>query len=281
MKRTLFGMIVVMAALAFSSGAPRIRNNNAPGCSACDQHTWSYSGTTGPEYWGQLCAPVCSSGTRQSPIAIAGAAYVRLPTISYHRLSPDPGLKEKNYGFTPKISYASNPEATYIQFSDSSARYQFGELHFHSPSEHTLNGQSYDMEMHMVHTDTSNPNNNVAIAVLIKAGAHNPKFDKILASLPDGARCIESSIPYQNVYDLLPSDRRYYTYLGSLTTPDCTETVKFVVLNGVIELSTDQIKTFRSYLEKQGYKTTNRPLQAPRGRIVETNVPRYRHHSSR
>ncbi|MGH9764053.1 MAG: hypothetical protein ACREAC_24730, partial [Blastocatellia bacterium] len=120
MKRTLLAMVVVLAALAFSGGVPRISNSNAPGCSACDQHTWSYSGTTGPEFWGQLCAPVCSSGTRQSPIAITNAVYRILPTIGYHHLSPNSGLKEKNYGFTPKISYASNPEATYIQFSNSS-----------------------------------------------------------------------------------------------------------------------------------------------------------------
>jgi carbonic anhydrase len=129
------------------------------------------------------------------------------------------------------------------------------------------------MEMHLVHTDTSNPNNNVAIGVLISEGAHNRKFDAIFSNLPGGDRCQETSIPYQNVYDLLPSDRLYYTYPGSLTTPDCSETVKFVILNGEIQLSYEQITAFRSYLEKQGFEKTNRPLQPANGRTVETNVP--------
>jgi carbonic anhydrase len=275
MKRTLFVMVAALAVLGSSVGGSRINSGNAPGCGACDQHTWSYSGTTGPEFWGTLCAPVCASGTRQSPIAIVDPVYNKaLPTISYHRLTPNPALKETNYGFTPKISYSTAPETTYIQFSDSSAKYQFVELHFHSPSEHTLNGSPFEMEMHMVHTDTSNPANNVAIAVLIREGSHNPKFDNILAHLPAGDRCEAPAIPYQNVYDLLPSDRRYYTYPGSLTTPDCSETVKFVLLNGVIALSRDQMNTFRAYLKKQGFDKTNRPLQNPRGRKIETNVPR-------
>ena len=245
---------------------------NAAGCSACDQHTWSYSGTTGPEYWGTLCAPVCSSGTRQSPIAIVDAVYRELPKITYHRTGPTPGLKLRNYGFTAKTSYTANPEATYIQFSDSAVKYQFVEFHFHTPGEHTLNNHTYEMEMHLVHTDTSNPNNNVAIAVLIKEGSHNARFDNIFGNLPTGARCQDTSIPYQNVYDLLPTDRRYYTYPGSLTTPDCSETVKFVVLNGEIQLSREQIDKYRSNLKGQGFEKTNRPLQDPHGRQVETNV---------
>jgi carbonic anhydrase len=271
MKRTLFTMAAALALLGSSVGEPRISDANAPGCPACDQHTWSYSGITGPEFWWNLCAPVCSDGTRQSPIAISDAVYnAALPKISYERGRPTPELKLKNYGFTPKTSYAADPEATYIQFEGSAARYQFVEFHFHIPSEHTLNGRRYAMEMHMVH---KSPQDAVAIAVLIKEGTHNSKFDNILGNLPAGARCQDTSIPYQNVYDLLPSDRQlYYTYPGSLTTPDCNQTVKFVVLSGDIELSRQQMDRFRSYLKSQGFDTTNRPLQDPHGRKVETNV---------
>jgi len=271
--KTMLATLTAMMFFGSSVGTLHTRDANAPGCPACDQHTWSYSGTTGPDHWGTLCAPICASGKRQSPVAILNPAYKRLPTIIYNRLTPYSGLKLKNYGFTPKTSYASNPESTYIQFSDSSVKYQFVEFHFHRPSEHTLHKSIYEMEMHLVHTDTSNPNNNVAIAVLIKEGSHNPKFDEIFGHLPGGDRCQETSIPYQNVYKLLPSDRRYYTYPGSLTTPDCSETVKFVVLNGDIQLSHDQIAAFHSYLKKQGFEKTNRPLQAANGRTVETNVP--------
>ena len=131
------------------------------------------------------------------------------------------------------------------------------------------------MEMHMVHSDPFNPDRNVAIAVLIKEGRHNARFDQILANLPAGDRCQVTSIPYQNIYELLPSDRRYYyTYPGSLTTPDCGETVKFVLMSKDIELSHDQIETFRAYLKKQGFDHTNRPLQNLNGRKIETNVPR-------
>ena len=259
--------------LGLSAGMPHTHDANAPGCSACDQHIWSYTGETGPDHWGQLCAPVCSNGKRQSPIAILDPVYKSLPTITYHRLSPTPSLILKNYGFTPKTRYASDPESTYIQFSGSSVKYQFGEFHFHMPGEHTLHNRYYEMEMHLVHTDTSDPNNNVAIAVLISEGLHNPKFDAIFGNLPGGDRCQETKIPYQNIYDLLPTDRRYYTYPGSLTTPDCSETVTFVILNGEIQLSYDQIATFHSYLAKQGYDKTNRPLQPVGDRAVETNVP--------
>jgi len=273
MKRTLFVMLAALALLGSSVGEPRISDVKATACEACGQRIWSYTGSTGPDYWGSLCAPVCASGTRQSPIAIVDPQYRALPTISYHRYSPSPALRLTNYGFTPKISYVNNPQA-YIRFSNSSALYRFGELHFHSPSEHNLDKRLYDMEMHMVHTDASNANNNVAIAVLIKEGAHNIKFAPILSNLPPNRCQPTPTIPYQNVYDLLPSDRRYYTYPGSLTTPDCTENVRFVVLNGVIELSRAQIDTFRNYLVTQGFQNTNRPLQDIRGRVVETNVPR-------
>jgi carbonic anhydrase len=238
----------------------------APAPGAADP-AWHYEGDEGPANWGKLSPKfaVCASGREQSPIDIVKPLPVKDAAALGIRFSPA-ALKIAhlthvadgiNNGHTIQINY---PGGDTLSIGDAS--YALVQYHFHGPSEHTVNGKHFPMEMHFVHKATDGKL--AVIGVLIAEGAHNAAFDPIWANLP-ARKGDETHYPAVNVDvdRLLPSTRTSYRYDGSLTTPPCAEGVKWIVMTTPIELSAAQIGAFTSKIQNN-----NRPVQGLNGRRV-------------
>ena len=227
---------------------------------------WEYKGEKGPDHWGELNSEftLCSQGESQSPIDIdkANTKSQDLVDIAFN-YQPNP-MNILNDGHTVKVDYDSGKKGNTIAVNGST--YTLRQFHFHAPSEHTLNGEYFDMEMHLVHT---NDRDEVAvIGILMKNGTENKAFTKLWNNLPTevGQEKTLNDMAI-DVNDLLPEKRLYYSYQGSFTTPPCTEGVNWLVLTTPIELSTDQLETFTAI-----YDGNNRPLQPLKQREVLSNV---------
>ena len=213
---------------------------------------WGYEGEVGPENWGSLNEEweLCDTGLEQSPIDVVPEelGFEELPEITFDYQDVD--LNVVNNGHTIQVIF---PEGSAIEVNDTI--YNLLQFHLHSPSEHTAVGQAYPLELHLVHSDEDG--NLAVIGVLIEEGDENPAFADLWANLP-----AESGEPTMiegvtlNADDLLPDDRGYGTYMGSLTTPPCTEGVTWLVLGATISLSAEQIEAFQAI-----YNGNARPTQ--------------------
>lgn len=220
---------------------------------------WSYEGETGPEHWGSLTPAyaACSEGMKQSPIAIRRleARTVDLAdiTLDYHETH----LNLVNTGHTVQMNYDAGSRLLLDDLS-----FALREVHFHTPSEHTLEGEYFPMEMHLVHIDSGG--NLAVVGVLIAEGKENPAFQRLVEILPTEVG-EEHRVEYEDfsVEPLLPRARSYYRYEGSLTTPRCDEGVLWLVLRQPVELSQDQIGAFGTVMHNN-----SRPLQPRNGRVV-------------
>jgi carbonic anhydrase len=219
---------------------------------------WSYEGDNGPESWGRL-DPVfttCEEGMEQSPIDIPADAPVNADDVVY--AYRDGTVAIVNDNATVRVEYPAG-SSVWID----GVEYTLQQFHFHGPSEHTIAGEHRDMEMHLVHTDADD--NILVIGVLIVTGGDNQAFAPVLHNLPDQAGVTINGVVV-NATSLLPTDRRYVAYLGSLTTPPCAEGVTWHVLVTPVKLSADQVLTMRAI-----QPGTNRPVQPmnDRGFIVK------------
>ena len=232
---------------------------------------WHYEGAEGPDRWGTLSPKfaACGEGRSQSPVDItkpvAGKEAFALKTnllpgalrIAHHEHVAD-GI---NNGHTIQINYGGGD--TLAIGSDS---YQLVQYHFHNQSEHTVAGKHFPMEMHLVHR--SSGGKLAVIGVFIEAGAHNAAFDPIWNNLPK-QKGVETHYPAVNVDvdKLLPVNRASYRYDGSLTTPPCSEGVRWIVMTTPIQLSASQIAAFTAIIHDN-----NRPTQPLNGRPVLTDA---------
>jgi carbonic anhydrase len=165
-----------------------------------------------------------------------------------------------NNGHTIQVNF---PGGDVLTIGDAS--YELVQFHFHSPSEHTVKGEHFAMEMHLVHRSAEG---NLAVAgVFIEEGQHNPAFDPIWSNLPT-TKGNESH--FQDVIvdltTLLPTETTTYRYDGSLTTPPCSEGVKWIIATTPIQLSKEQIGAIRKIIHGN-----NRPVQPLHGRPVVTD----------
>lgn len=221
---------------------------------------WGYDGETGPEHWGDLSPEyvLANIGRHQSPIDISKSQPTPLPEIKF------------SYG-PSKIDLVYNGH-TVEEVEDhlSSVKvdgksYILQQFHFHSPSEHTVNGQHFDMEMHLVHK--SDDGEIAVVGVLITEGADNAAFDLVWNYLPSPENRERKEGATVDAATLLPAGHDYFRYTGSFTTPPCTEDVLWMVLKSPVELSADQIKTFREIINGN-----NRPVQPLNDRTVTVSA---------
>ena len=223
------------------------------------EHTshWSYDGDEGPSHWGDLSpdyAP-CRSGHRQSPIDIRSPKKTDLPAIQFdYKDSP---LHIIDNGHTIMINYGAGSS---IRVGDK--QYTLKQFHFHRPSEERIDGKPYDMEVHLVHAD---PEGKLAvIAILLEQGEDNSLVHELWNDLPKEKEKEELlDTVHINATDLLPSDRGYYSFPGSLTTPPCSENVAWLVLKHPITVTSGEIERFTKL-----YRHDARPTQPLYGRVV-------------
>lgn len=227
---------------------------------AAHAHTaphWSYDGDMGPWNWGGMAGDfkTCTEGKRQSPIDISMATVTTLPAIEVH-YSPAP-LKVKNNGHTAQVDYA---DGSYILVDG--VKYNLKQFHFHSPSEHSLGGKYYDMVVHLVHkTDDDKLG---VIDVMMRKGSEHPALKAVFDNMPKEVGTETQVADAQvNAADLLPKDLTYYNYVGSLTTPPCSEGVNWMVMTNTLEVSDAQVAAFTGVFPKSA-----RPVQPVNGRVV-------------
>jgi len=220
-------------------------------------HEWGYSGSEGPAHWGELNPEfaTCKTGHRQSPVNIVGAHAADLPAIQFE-YKPVP-LHIINNGHTIEINYAPG---SFIKVGDK--RYELKQFHFHHPSEETIKGKRFPMELHLVHSDAGG--NLAVVSVLLEEGSANALVETLWGLAPKTAGPEKADDKLQiNAADLLPANHNYFTFAGSLTTPPCTEGVSWFVLETPITISSKQVATFARI-----YPYDERPVQALNGRTV-------------
>ena len=220
-------------------------------------HNWTYSGEHGPEHWGDLSSEssICAIGKAQSPIDIRNPFSAQLPPIKF---SYQPSsLKIINNGHTIQINY---PSGSMITVGEKT--YELVQFHFHHPSEEKINGQPYPMVAHLVHKDKGGKL--AVVAVLIEEGNANQLISTLWDNLPpEEGKEQELDRVKVDVTHLLPTDLRYYTFAGSLTTPPCSEGVTWYVLQAPTPISKAQIEKFATV-----YPLNARPIQPLNGRVV-------------
>ena len=218
---------------------------------------WSYEGETGPEHWAQIVADCDCGGKSQSPIDISGELvdkdFVELQ-LDYQS---DSTLDIVNNGHTIKLDY---PFGTFMIGEDT---YKLAQFHFHAGSEHTVNGTRFPLEVHLVHLNEAN--NIAVIGILFEEGEENVLLKKIYEKVPDEANETISEALEIDVNNLLPKEKTYYHYSGSLTTPPCSEGVKWYVMKNTIQASKEQIERISKFMPANNY----RPVQPLNDRKIE------------
>jgi carbonic anhydrase len=221
------------------------------------EHTWDYSVSKGPSHWGDLKPEfaACKNGHRQSPIDIRNPQKADLPPIQFD-YKPSP-LHIIDNGHTVMINYGPGSSITV-----GGKRYELKQFHFHRPSEETINGKRYEMVVHLVHADQEGKL--AVVAVLLQTGEDNPLVHELWNDLPKEKEKEEDLDSVQiDVAGLLPADRGYYTYAGSLTTPPCSENVTWYVLKHSLTVSAGEIQQFSKL-----YRHDSRPTQPLYGRFA-------------
>jgi carbonic anhydrase len=220
-------------------------------------HHWSSEGSDGPDHWGELDKTfrACQLGHHQSPIDIRNPKPADLPPIQFaYQRTP---LHIVDNGHTIQVNYAPGSFITV-----GAKRYQLTQFHFHHPSEERIDGKRFEMVAHLVHA--SREGALAVVAVLLDAGAANPVIATVWQHLPahEGPELKLDDVQI-DVMGLLPQDRRYYTFSGSLTTPPCSENVTWFVLKTPESISQGQADAFGKI-----YESNARPIQPLYGRTV-------------
>jgi carbonic anhydrase len=220
---------------------------------------WSYTEEGGPAGWASL-TPVyssCGNGKIQSPInLISGTSQgtsswlIDYGTTKLHIAHNEHVDELINNGHTIQVTPQDGSSITY-----NGKVYHLKQFHFHTPSEHTLNGKHAPMEMHFVHQ--SDDKNLAVIGVFVREGKDNKTFDQLVKYLPNqpGEKMTHDSVNIDIALHI-PKTLSAYHYVGSLTTPPCTEDVQWLVLKEHSTMSKEQIAAFSSRIKKN-----NRPTQ--------------------
>jgi len=220
-------------------------------------HHWSYGKHGGPAEWGELdkAFASCQLGKVQSPIDIRDAKAADLPPITFD-YKPAP-LKLIDNGHTIQVNYA--PGST---IDVGGTRYELVQFHFHKPSEEKIDGKAHAMVAHLVHKGSDGAL--AVVAVLLDKGQDNPTLRAIWANLPKQKDKEIAAPATIDAAALLPADKGYYTFAGSLTTPPCSEGVRWFVLKTPMTLAASELTAFAKL-----YPMNARPTQPLNGRAVE------------
>jgi carbonic anhydrase len=229
-------------------------------CYSAEVANWTYGGATGPTKWGSLEKGFaeCKLGQTQSPIDIPDASARKgdLASLLFN-YKPSP-LKVIDNGHTIQVNYTPG---SFVTVADK--RYELVQFHFHKPSEEKIDGKAHDMVAHLVH---QGPDGKLAfIAVLLDTGKENRLITTLWDNLlkEKGKENAVDSVMI-NAVDLLPQNKGYYTFAGSLTTPPCSEDVTWFVLKTPVQVSADEIARFA-----RSYPMNARPIQPVNGRDIQ------------
>lgn len=222
---------------------------------------WSYEGKAGASHWAELEEgfKTCKLGKTQSPINIE-TGKVEKANLKPIDFAYTAGAAEVvNNGHTIQVNLPQAGTATI----DGTA-YKLLQFHFHTPSEEKINGKPYPLVAHLVHKDSEGKL--AVVGLLFKQGKENDALKPVFASLPAKEGATKALEPGIDATALLPADKSYYAFKGSLTTPPCSEDVRWQVLKTPVDISAAQLAAF-----KKLYKMNARPVQPLNGRTVQAS----------
>ena len=223
---------------------------------------WGYSGKQGPEFWGDLSASYssCKTGNNQSPVDIDMKNSVldaNLPAIpfDYNIITPSTIV---NNGHTVQVNMWSGGEIIVDNI-----KFTLKQFHFHTPSENTVNGQHFPLEAHFVHL--SDKNEIAVVAVFFSPGPDDPTLASLWKKLPmnkgDKEKLASNALKTLQMEKKISS---YYRFNGSLTTPPCTEGVRWIVMKRPFHVSRAQVEKLQKALKHPN----NRPTQPLNARVI-------------
>ena len=224
---------------------------------------WDYEGENGPPNWGKLKPEfnVCAIGKRQSPINIDESNTLQGPAEPIAFSYTGSNGTVVNNGHTIQVDVQGDNSITVR-----GVRYQLLQFHFHTPSEEQVNGARYPMVAHLVHK--SDEGQLAVVGIMLDTGVANVMVDKVWTYMPlDAGDKVRMPRGVLNLNELLPADQRYYQFIGSLTTPPCTEGVLWMVMKQPVQISRNQLRLFR-----QLYPFNARPVQPVNGRPVREGM---------
>lgn len=253
---------------AHSFGREHSKNANSddlPAMHKSGHQEWSYSGDNGPNSWAALKDDfaTCSSGKQQSPVDIPRHTFVSKGHIEFHYV-PEPA-KIILSGHNVQVNLGNGSK-----IDISGHEYVLKQFHFHTPSEHTVNGLMYPLEAHFVHSDA---NGKLAVlGVLVERGTELRELASMIKPLAGRGTETQIDIAQIDPMQLLPKDKSAWQYDGSLTTPPCAEGVAWNVFASPVELSDVQISVIRTL-----FPMNARPTQPLNDRSFETRLPTLAH----
>ena len=222
---------------------------------------WGYTGHEGPSNWGDLDAKytACKTGLSQSPINISKKVTVEVDNLEKIDFDYRTGASEVvNNGHTIQVNVkgGSSIKVDGIEFD-------LKQFHFHTPSENQIDGKNFPLEAHFVHA--SKDGKLAVVAVMFEDGKENSTLKKIWNKMPHKAgQKAGCGLSSKIIKGILPDDKDYYRFSGSLTTPPCSEGVRWFVMEDYSHISAAQTKEFLELF----HHANNRPVQAVNARKV-------------
>lgn len=218
---------------------------------------WAYEGENGPANWGKINTDwaKCGTGNRQSPIDIRDGMRVDLEQIVFDYKPSSFNVVDN--GHTIQVTLSGG---NYITVQNRS--YELVQFHFHRPSEERINGRGFEMVVHLVHKDAEG--RLAVVAVLLERGKPQNMIQTVWNNLPLEKFDTVAPSVVLDVNEILPQRREYYTFMGSLTTPPCSEGVLWLVMKEPMQASPAQMALFSRL-----YPLNARPIQASSGRVIK------------
>ncbi|MDB5933409.1 MAG: carbonate dehydratase [Massilia sp.] len=249
----------VAAAKARKLAAARQKDVEQAAAPAMPRHSnhWSYEGENGPANWGRINQDwaKCGTGTRQSPIDLRDGMKVDLEQIAFDYHPTGFSVIDNGHTIEVGVGYGS-----FITVQNRT--FELVQFHFHRPSEERINGKGTEMVVHLVHKDAEGKL--AVVAVLLQRGAQNSMIQTVWNNLPLEKQLTVTPAVALDVNEILPARRDYFTFMGSLTTPPCSEGVLWLVMKEPMPASPAQMALFSRL-----YPLNARPIQAGGGRVIK------------
>ena len=251
MSRT--GFFQSTASWACVAGAALLLGGSLGATAAEKTHHWGYAAENGPSHWSKMTSKfrTCGSGHQQSPIDLPTKTSIGAPRLTFNYETGPASVV--NNGHTIQVNVA---QGSSVKIGNRSFR--LVQFHFHTPSENTVDGLHFPMETHFVHADDEG--NLAVVAVLVKAGVKG-LVDTLPKPMKAGSKANTNGVI--NPLSLIPSDRRHYTFKGSLTTPPCSEGVTWIVMKRPATADIATISQMKAILG-----ANNRPVKPHNGRRI-------------
>ncbi|RUM55450.1 MAG: hypothetical protein DSY40_03970 [Nautilia sp.] len=254
MKKGLVAILSIAAISTFTACSDKheeVHNNE-------HHEEWGYTGEYGPENWGKLKPEykMCAIGKQQTPINIKAT---KIESYKFIDMEYEHGAKNViNNGHTVQVNVK---EGNIIKIDGK--EYELKQFHFHTPSENHIKGKEYPLEAHFVHA--SKDGKLAVISVMFKENEENKILSKIWSKFPlKKGEKVELELSANDIKNLMPSNKSYYKFMGSLTTPPCSEGVTWIVFKNPVNVSKEQVKAFFNLL---GH-ANNRPIQPTNDREI-------------